>query len=353
MDNNDNYTTEYNVGHTMGYGIDNGKWKAPDDTYPAFTPNYYMGGFSCFDCHSPHANPARMMGYDANGEPIQSIVDVMTGQVYNMGNPGHDMYTSGGEGFAQTIVDNVNHVYKFAWVPALGGPLPMKAKPYYLAGSWLLLKNPDKEIASRAYTNVPVDVWSFTSTNGVAPFGGGPVKDSTYTAIAAGSEIPDDVYYDGKFGMALNEFDSVKGFPVNKMPINWNTPIGSAAILDTTQMFGFAPQGVPNLGSDPYYPTSMFSLNGSTFSGDQYGYNVRNPFCKSLIVDEFCTDCHDGNAGLSTIAAPLFSEDRALRGQTVTGDNSGFSISGTISGSSPNWKGSYDIGYGHDTNSRH
>ena len=39
MDNDDNYTTEYNVGHTMGFGISSGKWKAPDDTYPAYTPN--------------------------------------------------------------------------------------------------------------------------------------------------------------------------------------------------------------------------------------------------------------------------------------------------------------------------
>jgi hypothetical protein len=349
MDNNDNYTTEYNVGHTMGYGIDNGKWKAPDDTYPAFTPNYYMGGFSCFDCHSPHANPARMLGYNQDGKPIQSIVDVMSGQVYNLGNPGHDMYTSGGEGFAQTVYDPTpghEALNKFAWVPALGGPLPNKAKPYYLAGSWLLLKNPDKEISANSAGVQPVDIWTVPSANGMAPFGGAPVQDAPVT-LAIGQEIPDMVT------AALNEFDATKAYPVNKIPISWNTPVGSAAIIDTTQMFGFAPQSMP-FGPNPTDVNPNVGLvNGKAWTSDQYGFNVRNPFCKSLIVDEFCTDCHDGNAGLSTIAAPLFSEDRALRGQTQTSGKVGSLEAPVVTGDTTNWKGSYDIAYGHDSNSRH
>jgi len=48
-------------------------------------------------------------------------------------------------------------------------------------------------------------------------------------------------------------------------------------------------------------------------------------------MGEFCSDCHDGNAGLHTDPTPLFSEDRAARGDTYA----------------------YDIGYGHDTNPRH
>jgi len=320
MDNDDNYSTEYNVGHTMGFGISSGKWKAPDDTYPAFTPNYWQGGFSCFDCHSPHANPQRMLGYNESGDAIESIVDVMTGQVFNLGNPGHDLYTKGGDGYAYTDMAN----FKIAWVPALGGPLPNKAKPYYLAGSWLLIKNPDREIATGDYGEVPVDIWSVNSMmpNGTAPFGGSMSKDESVT-VNAGMEIPDSVT------MKLTEF-STTPYPVNKMPIDWNNPIGSASILEDTQMFGMAPQGVE--------PANPFPVEG--FDADDYGYNIRNPFCKSLIVDEFCTDCHDGNSGLHTEPAPLFSEDRALRAD----DNNS---------EAPNWKGSYDIAYGHDTNVRH
>ena len=339
MDNNDNYTEEYNVGHTMGFGVTSGKWKAPDDTYPAFTPNYWQGGFSCFDCHSPHANPARMLGYDATGEPIESIVDVMTGQTYNLGNPGHDMYTKGGDGYAKTDMSDPNPMnWKVAWVPALGGPLPNKSKPYYLAGSWLLIKNPDREIAANTYNNVPVDIWSVNSMmpNGTAPFGMGSTKDATITAIAAGTEIPDSVT------MNLNEYSATQGFPVNKTPIDWNNPIGSASILEDTQMYGFAPQGVPT--GNPMMPMNTFAMAGlSQFDGDDYGNNVRNPFCKSLIVDEFCTDCHDGNAGLHTQQAPLFSEDRALRSSLVS--------TGTTD--TANFKTFYDLAYGHDTSVRH
>ncbi|PIW23260.1 MAG: hypothetical protein COW32_00190, partial [Candidatus Aquicultor secundus] len=119
--------------------------------------------------------------------------------------------------------------------------------------------------------------------------------------------------------------DEDTSYPVNKMPTDWNNPIGSASIQDFTNMFNFAA------------PSS------------DYGTNTRNPFCKSLIVDEFCTDCHDGNGGLHTVQAPLFSEDRALREQTVTSGDGETSV--TTSGT--NFKGSYDLAYGHDAAIRH
>ncbi|PIW23101.1 MAG: hypothetical protein COW32_01100 [Candidatus Aquicultor secundus] len=331
MDNDDNYTTEYNVGHTMGFGISSGKWKAPDDTYPAFTPNYWMGGFSCFDCHSPHANPARIMGYDQNGKPIQSIVKLETGEVYNMGNPGHDLGDAGGSGFADA--ESGDGTY---WVPALGGPLP-KSKPYYLAGSWLLIKNPDREIAQTTETVNGIKVYQQLSNMTQEPntwvdghyvggrdsgmYWGDLVQDNTNTiTLNPGDEILDNV------DQVLNEFSTNTAYPVNKQPTDWNDPIGSASIQDFTNMLGFAA------------PSS------------DYGNNVRNPFCKSLIADEFCTDCHDGNGGLHTVQAPLFSEDRALRNQTVTSNNA---ATDTATSDSTNWKGSYDLAYGHDAAVRH
>ncbi|MCL6472422.1 MAG: hypothetical protein K6T91_06370 [Firmicutes bacterium] len=309
MDNDDNYTTEYNVGHTMGFGIDNGKWKAPDDTYPAYTPNYWIGGFSCFDCHSPHANPQRIMGFDQNGNPIASIVDTENGAVYNIGNPGHDMFTSGGKGFAG---DDPSKLARGAYlVPALGISLP-KAKPYYLAGSWLLIKDPDREMSQN--TNVTVqspittyDPLGLTAPMGTIDIGGGYRRDPDIT-ITAGQEIPDAVTD------KLYEFDTDTAYPINKVPTDWNNPVGSASLWD--EQFG---PGMPP-------------------ANQNYGYTVRNPFCRSLILDEFCTDCHDGNSGFHTIQAPQYSEDRALRNQGNAGDN---------------WKGNYDIAYGHDSNVRH
>jgi len=251
MDNDDDYTREYNVGHTMGFGIDTGKWKAPDDTYPAFTPNYWLGGFSCFDCHSPHANPQRILGYNDDGDPVGIESG---GKVYGIANPGHDVLPD----------DPTRH-------PTEGS--------VYLSGSWLLIKNADREIATDATT----------AASGIE--GDGPVS------IAVGSEIPDIVTG------ALYEYSGTTSYPVNKIPVDWNNPVG---LVDS---------------SDP-----------------DMGFNKRNIEKPVWSVSEFCTDCHDGNAGLHTEKAPLFSEDRALR-----------DVNDTVG----NPKNAYDPAYGHDVNSRH
>ncbi|HEY3375511.1 MAG TPA: hypothetical protein VGK02_10725 [Candidatus Aquicultor sp.] len=263
MDNNDLYTTEYNVGHTLGYGIDSGKWKAPDDTYPAFTPNYYLGGFSCFDCHSPHANPQRMLGYNSAGIAVGLLGT--DGKRYGIADPGHDSITA---------VDSTH----------------IASRPVYLSGSWLLIKDPDQEIASSTGLSV---------SSGIT---GDPA-----VSWAINGEIPDVVT------AGLNEFDSVDMYPVNKIAIDWSNPVGAAS--------------------------------GAVAST---GFTTRNTTDSFWSVTEFCTDCHDGNAGLNNVAVPMFSEDRALRGQTTTGSSNGSVCTGTTA----NWKGSYDIGYAHDEQSR-
>ena len=270
MDNDDNYTTEYNVGHTMGFGISSGKWKAPDDTYPAFTPNYWMGGFSCFDCHSPHANPARLLGYNNTG---QAVGTTSGGKIYGISNPGHDI-----------LPNDTTH---------LGND------PVYLSGSWLLIKNPDHELASSAESNISyydVDQGSVVSTS-----------------VTQGQEISDMLF---AFSEVINgeatvtsgqlyQFSADTAYPINKLPIDWNVPIGGA--------------------NDASSPRS--------------GFTVRNAADSIWSVSEFCTDCHDGNAGLHTTEVPVFSEDRALR---AAQNNS----------PPPDWKNSYDLAYGHDEQSR-
>jgi len=107
MDNNDEGTLEYDTGHSRGFGMSTGKWKAPNDTYPAFTPGFWWGGLSCFDCHAAHANPARTLGHTAMGDPIYGVLD-----------PGFNAI--------QTSVQP-------------GKPSVFKA------GRWFLKKNPDRE----------------------------------------------------------------------------------------------------------------------------------------------------------------------------------------------------------------
>ncbi|MCL6473327.1 MAG: hypothetical protein K6T91_11050, partial [Firmicutes bacterium] len=241
-------------------------------TYPAYTPNYWIGGFSCFDCHSPHANPARLLGFNDLGQPV-GLVDTETAygtlnKTYSIANPGHDGRTENN--------------YKFY------SANPAEREPVYLAGSWLLIKNADREIAVRD----DADAVGLDGASGA------------YVAkpVTAGQEISDSIM------AGLHQYDTDTAYPVNKVPIDWNDPIGAA---------GSAAVGNENKGYD------------------QLGLkNIWN-------VSEFCTDCHDGNAGLHTVQAPLFSEDRALRGsQSANGDDT-------------NFKGSYDLAYGHDAQPRH
>jgi hypothetical protein len=269
MDNDDNYTEEYNVGHSLGFGIESGKWKAPDDTYPAYTSNYWLGGFACFDCHSPHANPRRLLGFRDNG----TVWDETTATAIS--DPGHDDLS--------TSVSGTDSLYP--------------------AGSWILIKDPDQEISTTTET---VDYWRFDDDTNTAG-----TNDTTY--VATGMEIPDIVAaYQAidtvtvSYGL-MGQYSTSQSYPVNKIAIDWDNPIG---------------------------------LTYSAQPGDEdMGFRTRAG-AKNWSVSEFCTDCHDGNAGMSTVQAPLFSEDRALRNQGTATET-------------PTWQGNYDLAYGHDSNPRH
>ncbi|OFW34693.1 MAG: hypothetical protein A2074_01450 [Candidatus Aquicultor primus] len=285
MDNDDDYTTEYNVGHTMGFGVSTGKWRAPDDTYPAYKPNYWFGGFSCFDCHSPHANPARMLGYKDSG--LAGGVLRPDGKYYAIANPGHDNIQFATDAFGA----NTGRAYMTL------------DKPIYLAGSWLLIKNPDREIATDTETVKYYDIDTLNLLT-ITINKGQEISDKIYSDTDVNGDATSGLLgqYAANMGwtVALSDENSLTAkFPVNKMPIDWDSPVGAAGT------------GAVNPGFDERGGTAIWSVN------------------------EFCTDCHDGNAGQHTVQAPLFSEDRALRLQ-----------------SSPNG-GSYDLAYGHDVQPRH
>lgn len=180
-DNDDEFSREYNVGHTMGFGTSDGKFKAPNDTYPAYTPKYYLGGFSCFDCHTPHGNPSRLFGYidmgrmmykpglpsgmfpDSPDNPAFVEVGVQApGFISNPGAVDHNTFmyvpwplnerrpdyevtmtlaypnlSTGGYIYVDARVMNVS--------AAMGQPW-LKAKSIFPGGRWLLIQNPDTEI---------------------------------------------------------------------------------------------------------------------------------------------------------------------------------------------------------------
>jgi len=338
MDNDDNYSMEYNVGHTMGFGIESGKWKAPDDTYPAFTPNYWQGGFSCFDCHSPHANPARMLGFNDDGHAV-GIKGKLDGKIYGILNSG-----SGGTWEKALKADN--------------NPQGVN-KPFWPSGTWLLVKNPDREIATTD-TTVKSGIWvpkegSSLDGDGVndpnltlAEFIAKIVEPEKDVIIKAGQEIPDNVTAD------LYEFDTDTAYPVNKLPTDWSNPLGTVTKSlwrasaeygggitanynkSTGEAVGLITERVRRSDAQAAWAVANPSVGGANPSGD-YKEPGDTP-CTVWTVSEFCTDCHDGNAGLHTIKAPLFSEDRALRSGDATTDR---------------FKENYDLAYGHDAQPRH
>jgi hypothetical protein len=349
MDNDDAYTTEYNVGHTMGFGVTSGKWKAPDDTYPAFTPNYWQGGFSCFDCHSPHANPARMLGFNDQGDAVglaaveSTTTGVKNGKVYGILNSG-----SGG---------TWDKALKAANNPQGIGNNKVINKPFWPSGTWLLIKNPDREIASRTVTVKsgifkPKAGSSLDGNNGtdkeltLAQFIATIVEPDKDITITAGQEINDAVTE------PLLEFDGITSYPVNKLPIDWNSPLGTvtkslwrATNGGITATYGNSTGAAVGLITEKVRRADAqgaWSTTGLVPSGD-YTEDGNSP-CTVWTVSEFCTDCHDGNAGLHTVKAPLFSEDRALRNST-TGSGA--------DGSTLNSRANYDLAYGHDAQPRH
>jgi hypothetical protein len=113
-------------------------------------------------------------------------------------------------------------------------------------------------------------------------------------------ENPDDQEPVPDYSTATVSFPGGGSYVVNKVKTSWDFPYGTVSEDD---------------------------LLGDSAS------NFINPLCAAVTIAQFCTDCHDGNAGLHTLQVPLFSEDRAARGEVGAA--------------------AYDIGYGHDVNPRH
>ncbi len=458
-DNNDNYTTENNVGHTMGYGIESGKWKAPDDTYPAFTPSYWLGGFSCFDCHSPHANKSRMLGFntkgtggylnagffiadpgnsglqnapdetnvrwlwsqlppittpdpqaatdgssadggdmagamgyffwrlgyqpvDKNPSPTQSeIVTGATNVANMMRNLGMRLYPYGDPNYYLTAdptdfksetdvtMMNVFGAYQAGRLYMQPGHAPLffpvtydslysffkwsQKKPLYLPGSWLLLKDPNQklnqELTTETVTYLDNGKWNIdfggdsnfsfsTGSYNVSWLFGNPT--AVTTDIAVGQEISDKIAWN-----PLNHGQTTSGNILgsqsdNQKPYDTNTDNVNND-YGTFPFLGGNKYPVTKDQNDWNWPVGM----GQPGRDSQDGAHA--PLLQFYSVNQFCEDCHQGNAGSSEVPAPLFSEDRALRDQ---GSNT---ATNTADSTSYNWKGNYDIAYGHDANPRH
>gem|GEM_PF-577719 len=270
MDNDDNFTQEYNVGHTMGFGTSDGKFKAPDDTYPAYTPKYYMGGFSCIDCHSPHGNPSRLLGFMDQGR---------------MMNPQASFPLPKG--------DDGNSIFYKTGIQVSGfisNPGETSENTEMMRVPWPLnIRRPDYEITVPNFGGTGLDaqvfnVWqavadgvSWLARRPIVPGGRYLLVENPDVEIINGQEIKD-------YNVSKVTFPGDgNAYRVNKTATSWDFPYGTVSEDDLL--------------------------------GDSFGDFI-NPLCAAVTISQFCQDCHDGNAGLHTDPSPLFSEDRASRGLT-------------------------------------
>jgi hypothetical protein len=289
-----------------------------------------------------------MLGFNDAGDAvgIRAVVDsaitpqsaqVLNGKVYGIVN-------SGGDDFAGTLKKPNN---------------PQRTtKPFWLSGSWLLIKNPDREIASTTTVAVPSGILTLGSTtmaNVAFDANGQPIlAPESVTTITAGQEIPDYVTAD------LKEFDGTTSYPVNKIPIDWNAPMGNARSLwvrnggtGVTASYALSSGNAAGFLGFNVRRTEAITLWANPVAGiDKFNENYDatsaqtdlGAACNVWSVSDFCTDCHDGNAGKHTVKAPLFSEDRALRNSTTGSGGDGSTL---------NDRANYDLAYGHDVQPRH
>ncbi len=237
-------TMGFGTGHTLGY-----KGNAPGDIDPAFTD---AQGLSCFDCHTPHGNSARVLATFADpGRPMGGTV---VQNVYRAGQPAGTVFQAGpvdlntasyvatsNAGMFWGIEVNQGNIVivknKTAAETAGGAIMVVQKKPVWPTGRFLLLKDPD--------ANDGDDSLLATSTN------------------AAGMST---------------------GVATKKFAISWDDPIGPA-----DGAYG---------GDDSVHAANPAGNNVAT---------TNHPWPKGLMAtSEMCADCHGGTAGLSNQAANVW-----------------------------------------------
>ncbi len=246
------------TGHTLGY-----QGNAPADIQPAFSAG--SDGLACFSCHSPHGNSARIM--TTFSDPGRALGK--TNAVVKI--------SAGGIGFAVSDDGAIN-----------------------ASGEWGI--DPDRG-------NIK---WMGDPWKGKDWSTGRPSYDgSSGTATVVGRLLYRPIWPSGRFLLLKNahgdatelEADTVVGgvasaatAGVNKYKIDWDEPLGPAD-------GGYG--GGQDNDNDAAYPFAPQYVDA--------GGNTQGGF---LSLSEFCVDCHDGAAGVSTQSAVVWKPNAS---DTATG----------------------------------
>ncbi len=310
-------TSGFGTGHTLGF-----TGNAPVDIRPAFSE---PDGLACFNCHTPHGNTQRVLTtfYDPGHEvmatwplkysvhlrfdtevdgtidPVEVYVQEYTGigpdiadvEIWPPDRQGDaPILADDGSGGEYAIYDNG---WLYAWsidevdgnivakynlaLHGLGYGEIVEKKPIFPTGRFLLIKNPDDENGSGSAGDLDV---ATTDIDGV------------------------ETVTDGS----------------NKMAIDWENPLGVATSW-------YPP--------DDYYSYGMYQTSGTERTPYPMWYTGLDEARPGVATtSEFCVDCHDGAAGLSSQAAEVWAP------------------SGVGLGLGASSVGTYTVAYGHDSHAR-
>lgn len=247
-------TMGYGTGHTLGY-----KGAAPAGINPAFSDQQ---GLACFDCHSPHGNSARVLGFPFS-DPGRKMGGTVVQAVYRVGDVQGTVFAAGPVNIA-TAANGPDGTYwglsidegNYVLVTRTGGVNTVAKKPVWPAGRFLILKDPNP-----ADNDMNIAAAGTTAKNGTVKYG-----------------------------------------------ISWDNPIGPADAA---------------YGGDDLARAADPTWNDVATPNHMWPKGI-------LSVNEFCADCHNGAAGMSTQAAEVY---RPNPSDTTTG--------------------SYVVAYSHDAQPRH
>ena len=329
-------TSGFGTGHTLGY-----EGFAPDDIRPAFSE---PEGFSCFNCHSPHGNTARTLTtfYDTGREIIPSRIG------------GYTVH------YRVSPTDFVPIEVYVQWYPEGTWPFMERVsiKPLDKVGDGAA---PEDDMWIFAwgveYASDNIVTKSHTQVLGISPIWDDWVYDPDFDTISPEDPLfgvvtrrpifptgkfllvknPDDENGAGRIGdlaMATEETSTPSGTidlitnGNNKMAIDWDDPFGPGITAPMVE-------GPLDIDETEFGMLGLY-LTGADerFAFPAYFGGADDPTPGLATAGEFCTDCHDGAAGLSTQAAEVWVPE------------------GVTLGSGASSEGTYAIAYGHDANPR-
>ena len=234
---------------TMGFGTGHTlgyEGNAPADIKPAYSDPQ---GFACFDCHSPHGNSARIMT--------------------TMSNPGRAFAAPGQQGRPASPASTGGAGAQWPIKPGFGKDLDADG----------LLDDNEWGIDAD-YGNF---VWDRSAAVGTFSFTYRPIWPNGRWLLLKNAHS--DVQELGHADTDVAAVGDLATGGVNKYAINWTEPLGPA---DANYGGG---QNNDNDNAFPFAPASGTSPSGTG------GF---------LSLSEFCVDCHDGTAGVSTQKAEVW-----------------------------------------------